>query len=170
MSPIGYSCDVTFRLLFSGAIQMQSSSPVEIADQASRRRAVIVAVAAGMFLLIQFIFRPFFDGGPETMSIARHSVWAINVILLMLILLTGGGLAQKSEIRALVNDEVSRSNSRSAVVFGFWIAMIVAMLIYVFAGDSTLTVRGTVYLIVTPSVSLALLAFSWLELRAHRDG
>jgi hypothetical protein len=149
---------------------MQSSSHVEIADQASRRRAIIVAVAAGMFLLIQFMFGPFFSGEPETMSIARHSVWAINVVLLMLVLLTGGGLAQKAEIRALVNDEVSRSNSRSAVVFGFWIAMIVAMLIYAFAGDSTLTVRGTVYLIVTPSVSMALLVFSWLELRAHRDG
>lgn len=149
---------------------MQSSSPVEIADQASRRRAIIVAVAAGLFLLIQVMFRPLFSDGPETMSIARHVTWAINAVLLMLILLTGGGLAQKSEIRALVNDEVSRSNSRSAVVVGFWIAMIVAMLIYAFAGDSTLAVRGAVYLIVTPSVSLALLAFSWLELRAHRDG
>jgi hypothetical protein len=148
---------------------MQNSSPVELADRVSRRRAIGIALAAGVFLLIQVVARPVFLDAPETASISRVTTWAVNAILLLLLLFTGGGLAYKSEVRALVNDEISRNNYKSAVTLGFWIAMSIAMVMYAFAGDTGFTAREAVYIIVTPSVGLALLAFSWLELRAHRD-
>lgn len=148
---------------------MQSKSPVELADEVSRKRAIAIAIAAGVFLLIQLVARPVFNG-PDAASSPALVTWAVNAVALLLLLFTGGGLAQKREIRALVNDEVSRSNYKSAVNIGFWLAMTIAMAMYIFAGDPVRTAREAVYLIVTPSVGVALLAFSWLEIRAHRDG
>ena len=149
---------------------MQSKSPVELADQVSRKRAILVAVAAGFFLIIQIITRPVFNAEPETaVHLSRVIMWAVNAAALLLLLFTGGGLFQRKEIRTLVNDEVTRTHSRSAVVVGYWTSMVIAMALYALAGDEGLTAREAIYLIVTPSVCLALLVFSWLELRAHRD-
>ena len=47
--------------------------------------------------------------------------------------------------------------------------MITAMVVYFVPGPRTLTGREAVYLIVTPSIGIALLAFAYLEFRAHRD-
>ena len=149
---------------------MQSRSPVELADRVSRKRAIGVAIAAGVFLMIQVVTRPAFTGEPETARhLSRAIMWAVNAAALLLLLFTGGGLMQKKEIRALVNDEVTRTHCRSAVAVGYWISMIIAMGLYAFAGAGDITAREAIYLIVTPSVCLALLVFSWLELRAHRD-
>ena len=144
-------------------------SPVEIADKVSRKRAFAVAIAAGVFLMIQIVTRPVFNSEPDTAHLSRLIMWALNAAALLLLLYTGGGLMQKREIRALVNDEITRANSRSAVSVGYWIAMSIAMGLYALAGYRNLTAREAIYLIVTPSVGIALLAFSWLELRAHRD-
>ena len=144
-------------------------SPVEIADKVSRKRAFAVAIAAGVFLMIQIVTRPVFNSEPDTAHLSRLIMWALNAAALLLLLYTGGGLMQKREIRALVNDEITRANSRSAVSVGYWIAMSIAMGLYALAGYRDLTAREAIYLIVTPSVGIALIAFSWLELRAHRD-
>ena len=148
---------------------MQSKSTVDLADQISRKRAIAVALAAAVFLVIQIVTRPVFNSEPETAHLSRIIMWAVNAVALLLLLYTGGGLANKSEIRALVNDEVTRAHSKSAVGIGYWVAMIIAMGLYAFAGDNNLSAREAIYLIVTPSVGIALLTFSWLELRAHRD-
>ena len=149
---------------------MQSKSIVDRADQISRKRAIAVALAAGVFLVIQVVTRPVFNNNPETAAhLSRIVMWAVNALALLLLLYTGGGLANKSEIRALVNDEVTRAHSKSAVAVGYWVAMVIAMGLYAYAGDNKLTGREAIYLIVTPSVAIALLTFSWLELRAHRD-
>ena len=148
---------------------MQSKSTVDLADQISRKRAIAVALAAAVFLVIQIVTRPVFNSEPETAHLSRIIMWAVNAVALLLLLYTGGGLANKSEIRALVNDEVTRAHSKSAVGIGYWVAMIIAMGLYAFAGDNNLSAREAIYLIVTPSIGIALLTFSWLELRAHRD-
>ena len=149
---------------------MQSKSPVELADQASRKRAIGVAIAAAVFLVIQVVTRPAFNTAPATSHLSPGIMWAVNAAALLLLLLTGGGLLQKSEIRALVNDDVTKAHYKSAVVIGYWISMIIAMGLYAVGADESFSAREAIYLIVTPSVAIALVAFSWLELRAHRDG
>lgn len=149
---------------------MESPSRVELADRISRKRAVVVAAAAIVFFVAQLMLRPFFDHGihaarPET----RLDWWAVNAALLLAVLATGGGLANKPAIRALVNDEVSRSHYRTAVVAGYWVAMGSAMGLYVLSKFRSLDAPDAIFVIVTLSISVALLAFSWLELRAHRD-
>ena len=148
---------------------MQSKSLVEIADQMSRKRAIVAAAAALWFLVVQLIVRPFFVGRADTAHQAKLDWWAINAILLLLLLATGGGILNRARLRALVNDEVSRVHYKTAVVTGYWVAMVVAMAAYFLSGTWNLTAREAVYLTVTPSIGIALLVFAYLEYRAHGD-
>lgn len=144
---------------------MPSTTPVEIADRYSRKRAALVVIAALAFFIIHAIGRPFFYA-------ERHVTldwWAINAIALLLLLATGGGLLTPRQIRALVNDEVSGSNYRTAVVSGFWVAVIAAMVLYLLPRFDSLTAREGSYVVVTASTFVATLVFAFLELRAHRD-
>ncbi len=145
-----------------------SRTPVEIADDVSRKRAIILAVAAVAFLVIQVVARPFFVAAGAQVTGVQRTLWAVNAAVLLAILATGGGLLNSSRIRALVNDDVSRSNYRKAVAAGFWVAMLAAMGLYV-ANVASQTARDAVYLIVSASVVVSSLAFAWLEHRAHRD-
>ncbi len=149
---------------------MQDKSVVEIADIQSRKRAIIVAAAAIVFFIAQVIVRPFEDGWPGSPNhTARTGWWAINAILLLALLATGGGLLNKREISILVNDEVSRENYRTSVVAGFWVAMTTAMGLYFYPPFQTFSASGAIYVIVTVSIVVSLLSCSFLELRAHRD-
>jgi hypothetical protein len=147
---------------------MTQRTPVEIADQKSRKRAGLLALAALVFLA-HVIIRPLL-AVPAAAEGARVDLWAINAALLLAVLATGGGgLLNRSEIRVLVNDEVSRTNQKSAVVAGFWAAMATAMGLLAWPGFQGLSARTAVYVIVSSGIVVALFAFSGLEYRAHRD-
>ena len=148
---------------------MTSKTPVEIADRVSRKRPVIVAAAALVFLVAQVVSRPYFGGGPDTAHHAKIDAWAVNAAALLALLATGGGLLNRRQVRALVNDEVARSNYRTAVVAGYWVAMAAAMALYVASSFRSISAREAIYDIVTLSIVVALLVFSYLERRAHRD-
>jgi MFS family permease len=150
---------------------MESKEMVELADRVSRKRATGTAVAAGAFLLIQLIARPFFSSmGSVDARAADVWMWSANAIALLIGLATGGRLAQRREVRALVNDEVSRQHHKTAMMIGYWVAMVTAMALYFIPAARDLNARETVYLIVTPSAGIPLLVFSWLEFRSLRNG
>ena len=149
---------------------MESRDLVEIADRNSRKRAIIVAAAAIVFVAGQALGRPAFsDTADRALYNMRTGAWALNVVLLLAFLATGGGLLNNPQIRALVNDEVSRANYRTSIVAGFWVAMTSALVLYLVPVFATLTGRQTLYLVLTLSVAVASLTFAYLELRAHRD-
>jgi len=147
---------------------MTSKSPVELADHVSRKRAVLVAVAAIVFLA-HAVLRPLLGGGLDAAQGARTDLWAINALLLLAVLATGGFLFNRRRVRALVNDEVSRAHYRTAVAAGYWVAMATAMAVFLLPPSRGLAARAAVYVIVSASLVVALLVFSWLEHRAHRD-
>ncbi len=142
-------------------------SLIDLADQYSRKRALLAAIVALVFLAVQLVGRPVFTGQRAASPGVSLQYWAINVVALLLVLATGGGLFNGARVRALVNDDVALQHRRSALGAGFWLAMSVAMALYILPLGRTFTAREAVYLIVTPSVFFALLTFSFLELRAH---
>jgi membrane protein YdbS with pleckstrin-like domain len=148
---------------------MPSNSSVETADRLSRKRAWLAAAAAVLFAVNQTISRPAFVSGPDTAHSAKVTMWALTAVVLLAILATGGGLFHRSGVRSLINDEVSTLNRRTAVAIGFWVAMAIAMGLYFVPEVGSLSARQAAYLIVTGSTVIALLAFSYLEVRAHRD-
>lgn len=151
-------------------MKMNATDDVETADRMSRRRAIVVGVAAFAFVAFQFVDNPFFfvnDHG-TAQAVNRRVLWALYTGLLLLGLATGGGIL-KRRIRALVDDEVSRSNYRTASTAGFWVAMGMGMGVYLYGGYSLYTGQEAIYLIVTPAVTAALLVFAFLEMRALRS-
>lgn len=144
---------------------MQQKSLVERADILSRKRAQVVAAAAVMFLVAQVLSHPL--AGP-TEGLRAH-MWALNAVLLLFVLATGGALLRGREVRALMNDELTQAHYRTCILAGFWVAMVTAMGIYFLPAAQALPSRVAVYFIVTASIVASLLTFSWLELRAHRD-
>ncbi len=150
---------------------MPTNTTVEIADRFSRKRAILLTAATITFLGVQVITRPIHAGPGGLTPHNRIDWWAVNAIVLMLLLVTRlqGGLFNRREIRELINDDVSREHHRYAIITGFWVAMIMAMGIYFAPAFRDYTAREAVYLIVTTAVGGALLKFCFLELRAHRD-
>lgn len=150
---------------------MQSKNTVEMADRMSRKRAILTAAATIIFLGVQLFLRPIFVHAEAATTNNRIDWWAVNAILLMalLVMRLQGGLFTSREVRALINDDVSRHHHRDGIVAGFWTAMTAAMGIYFVPAFRIFSSRETVYLIVTPGVGAALIRFCYLELRAHRD-
>jgi len=149
---------------------MQSQNVVELADRLSRRRALGTGLAVLAFLAIQVVARPVFRADGYGASGPRAYLWAVNAAALLLLLLPIGGYVWGPRVRALVNDDVSRHNARAGAAAGFWVAMAIALGVYALPASRGLSAREAAYLVVTPTVGVALLAFVWLESRAHRDG
>jgi hypothetical protein len=149
---------------------MAPQNVVDLADRLSRRRAIGTALATTMFLALQVIARPVLRADGYDVSTFRANLWAVNAGCLLLLLLPIGGYVFGARVRALVNDDVSRHHARRAAAAGFWIAMAVALALYVLPASQGFSAREAAYLVVTPAVGVALLAFAWLEARAHRDG
>ena len=147
---------------------MSSKSLVEIADRRSRVRARIFAAGTLVFLSVQFITMPGFGSGENNHG-WRAYMWMVNAVLLLLCLGTGGGLLTNRKVRALVNDEVSRSNYHRACMLGFWVAMVAGLALYAVPAWQAFTGHQVAYIIVTLTTVVALLKFSWLEHRAHDD-
>ena len=155
--------------------QMQSRdfnarNAVELADRLSRRRALGITLATVAFLAIEVVVRPVFRSDGYGASGWRAYAWPFNAGLLLCMLLPFGGLVWGKQVRALVNDEVSRANARSGAAAGFWTAMVLALGIYIVPAGAAFTAREAIFLIVTPTTGVALLLFAWLESRAHSDG
>lgn len=146
---------------------MHTRSEIEVADRTSRKRPAMIAVATVAYALIHVLMRPlYYARGADPSGI---DWWAVNTLLLLVGLATGGALIQSRRIRGLVNDEVSRSHFRTAVSIGYWIAMTAALAIYLVPRLARLATREALYLVVTPSIIVPLLVFAYLEHRANRD-
>lgn len=141
---------------------------VELADRYSRKRALLALIAVVAFVVSQVVAWPgvFVDSQPG----ARGDWWAVNAIILLAVVATGGGVLSRRRIRALVHDELSRSHLRTAVGLGYWVAMGLGLVLYLAPWFADLTSRQAIYLIVTGSVAVPLVTFAVLERRAHSDG
>jgi hypothetical protein len=148
---------------------MTTKASVELADRISRKRSYLLGAAALVFLGAQVAARPVFVDTPAGGSGLRGWLWVVNAVVLLLLLATGGGVAQRRQIRALVNDAVSERHRERSVSAGFWTAMVAALTVYLIPGLHRLTAAEAVYLVITASAAVAVLLFAWLEFRAHRD-
>lgn len=141
---------------------------VELADRYSRKRALIAILAALVFLGVQFIAQPrVFSGSSHGTTI---DLWAVNAIVLLAVMATGGGVLNRRGVRALVHDDLSRGHLRTAVLAGYWLAMAIALVMYMVPWFRDFTARQAVYAIVTGSIVISLLTFAGLERHAHADG
>ena len=142
---------------------------VDFAHRISRRRVLGITLATVAFLGVQLVARPVFRTDGYGATGWRAYAWAFNAFALLLLMLPIGGTKWGARVRALVNDEISRANAHTAATWGFWLAMVIALVVYVIAPTSGISTREAAYVVVTPTVGVVLFLFAWLESRALRD-
>lgn len=149
---------------------MNDDSKIEIADRLSRRRALMMPLMAVVFLSGQAIYA---IGRVEAGSIidqVKVTAWVAWALILLALLATGGGFLNSRAVRRLMDDESTRANRGRAYSVGFWLAMIVTIVIYGLTAFDTIAPRESLHIIVTIAVAGALVTFGYLERRDHRGG
>ena len=145
-------------------------SDIEKADTLGRRRARVLPVLAMFFILQQVSYFSGPENSARTVDHFKIGAWLVLTVALLMLLSTGGSWLRSRGVRALLNDEVSRSNRTEGMKAGFLAAMIGGIGMHVLTFFEPVSGREAVHLIVTVGIAAALLRFGFLERRAHRDG
>lgn len=141
-------------------------SDADLADHLGRRRARMLPVL-GLFFLIQQ--SAYFSNPPQerVVDYVRIGAWMAMSLVILFAVLTGGFWFRKPEVRAMVNDEVTRANRGRAMEAGFLAAMIAGIALYPFKGVLELTAGEAIHLIVSAGILAMLMRFAVLERRAY---
>ena len=145
---------------------MVDETIAEQAEVLSARRARMFPLLAVIYLGQQYSYFSSLDGG-RPVDTVRIGAWAVMSAALLIALITGGGLLRKPELRALINDETSRAHRSDALSWGFVVAIITGIVLYVI-GSGEVGQRQSIHLIVSLGIATALVRFGWLEKRAMR--
>ena len=141
---------------------------VEKAERMGKARSRIFFALAIVFFAGQSLY---FGSPPATRdSPARIGAWLILVILILLLLATGGFLLSGRSVRDLLNDETSRLNRLAAQALGFWATIVTALVVYVESFFDPVSLSEAIHIVITVGVGAALISFAVRERRAHRIG
>jgi FtsH-binding integral membrane protein len=147
---------------------MHDIKDVEDAERMSRARTRVFSMLAIVFFATQSLY---FASSPATRdSHARVGAWLFLVVMMLLLIGTGGFLIKGRKIRDLLNDEGSRLNRLAAQALGFWVTIVTALVIYVESMFDQISLNEGLHIIVTLGVGATLLSFAFRERRAHRLG
>jgi len=147
---------------------MHDVHDVEEAERMGRARSRVFFVLAIVFFAGQSMY---FTSSPLTRdSHARVGAWLILVVLMLMLLATGGFLLRGRKVRDLLNDENSRLNRLASQALGFWVTIITALVVYVESMFDPVTLNEGLHIIVTLGVGAALISFAVRERRAHHIG
>jgi hypothetical protein len=127
-------------------------------------------VLAVMFLGLQGVYLS--NGALTEASRIGHfkiGAWAVNALVLLVLLATGGNLLRGRDVRSLLNDESTQAHRRLALVWGFWTMMATAFGLYIVDLFEKVTTREVLHMVITFGVAVPMLVFSYLERRAYRD-
>lgn len=142
------------------------------ADRLTRKRARAWPALAGLFLAQQASF--FATEAPErlvrTVDWFKFGGWLLLTMVLLAALATGGFWMKRREVRALLNDEVTRAHRADALSTGFFVAMLATVALYATAMFEPFDARFGFHVIATAGIATALVRFGLLERRALRDG
>ncbi len=140
----------------------------EEADRLSRRRARMLPILAVVFISQQAAFFGEGSGGAAERAVdhVKLGAWLVLSGVLLAALWTGGFWLRKREVRALMDDEITRAHRAAALSIGFLVAMLAAIGLYLVDLFEPMTSRMAIHLIVTAGIVAALLRFGLLERRA----
>jgi heme/copper-type cytochrome/quinol oxidase subunit 2 len=147
---------------------MHDVEDIEQAERMSRKRARVFSVLAIVFLGAQSAY---FASAPEAReSHVKIGAWVVLVVLMLMLLATGGFLLRGRKVRDLLNDEPSLHNRLAAQATGFWVTMVSAVVVYIASIFDPVSFNYGIHIIITLGVGAALISFAWRERSAHRIG
>jgi hypothetical protein len=85
-------------------------------------------------------------------------------------LVTGGFWLRKPELRAMVNDELSRARRADALTTGFVLSMTSGIALYIIGTVIPMSDREVIHLIISVGIGAALIRYGMLERRDERLG
>ena len=139
---------------------------IEKAERIGRSRARLFAGQALLFISWQGFY--FNAGMAEPMRLVdsvKIWTWLVWVVDLLMLLATGGGVLRSRNVRALLNDELTRANRAQAYVAGFWAAMVAAIGFYVIDLYDPVRAREAIHAIVSAAIASAFITFAVRERR-----
>ena len=136
-------------------------SKVELAERKAGARAVVMALLA----VVLAGTATFGFDNPANDAGGRAVAWLVELGLALMVLVSGGGLMLSHELRALMNDELSRANRRRAIAFGFFAGLAAMTALYVAAGMTPIDLRAALRLVSGLAVAAALGRYAMLEWR-----
>lgn len=149
---------------------MTSTSDIDAAHRLTRRRARMLPVLAILFITQQAsYFTSLVEDGGRTVDHVKIAAWLVLSVMLLLALATGGFWFHSREVRALMNDEVTRANRAEAFRIGFLATMAASILLYFLTLFERVSGRDAIHLLMTVGIAAALLRFGLLERRALKD-
>jgi hypothetical protein len=147
---------------------MHDLHDVEEAERTGRARSRLFFVLAIVFFAGQSLY----FGSPVATrdSLPRIGAWFVLVLLILLLLATGGFLLKSRKVRDLLNDETFRTNRLASQALGFWATIGAALIVYVESMFDRVSLSEGIHLIVTLGVGVALVSLAVRERVAHRIG
>lgn len=137
------------------------------ADRLSRRRARVLPVLAIFYLAQQVAFFNSLNG-ERLVDHFRIGAWVMLSTVLLAGLVTGGFWLRKPELRAMLNDELSKAHRADAVRIGFILAMATGIILYIVGTAIPISDREVIHLIVSVGIGAALIRFGMLERRGEK--
>ncbi|HKR24945.1 MAG TPA: hypothetical protein VJS15_06770 [Allosphingosinicella sp.] len=149
---------------------MPTSAEIETADRLSRTRARMMLVLAVIFISQQGAFiAARLEEGARTVDHVKIGAWLVLSIVLLLVLATGGAWLRPRNVRALMEDEVTRANRAEAFRLGFLVTMVAGIGLYCVTLFEPVAGRDAVHILMSIGIVAALIRFGMLERRAFRD-
>ncbi len=146
-----------------------TSAEIETADRLSRRRARMLPALAAIFVIQQAAYFAEPDVATRLVDEVKIGAWLLLSIVLLLALATGGFWLKPKRVRALMDDDATRSNRASALGLGFIVTMTGAILLYALNLIEPMSGREAIHLLTTIGLVTALLRFFYLERRDLRE-
>jgi hypothetical protein len=148
-------------------------TPGQIAERLHRRRTRIIWAQAILFLVMQASYytnMPSFDAPLRPVDQIKLSAFAVWALALMLLLSVSGGLFRGKAVREMMDDELTRSHRRSALNWGYFAAMLTAIVFYMVSQYVRMSPPEAIHAIVSVGVIVPMVRFVVLERRAEREG
>jgi hypothetical protein len=137
-------------------------------ERVTKRRAICARLMALLLLTsgISQIGRLHGITGLRPVDFVAGSVWMVMII--MFVLVAGGGITLGPQMRAAIYDESTIAHARRAFSLGFWIALAVCGGYWIASLYIPVGGPEVVRAVTTLSISIALLRFATLEMKAMK--
>ena len=149
---------------------MNEGTVFEEADHLGRRRARVLPFLAIIYLSQQGTFFASAPADPTRLvDYVKVGAWVVLSLVLLAVLTTKGFWLRSRKVRDLIDDEATRANRVDALGWGFIMAILSAIVLFVLSIIAPTSAREAIHVIVSLGIAAAIVRFGMLERRAYRD-
>ncbi len=142
----------------------------EQAEQLSRRRARMLPFLAVLYLTQQASFFAATPADPESaFDYVEIGAWVALSLVLLAALTTTGFWWHRKEVRDMIDDEGTRAHRVSALGWGYVMAILSAVTLFLLSIFEPISAREAIHVIVSLGIGAAIIRFAMLEHRAYHD-